>query len=88
MGLGIAFSYLADFSRISDTHLEISRAGQVAKIRVDEDGTEAAAGTYMGMMRCALMRADEKFIAERPFIFVLRDKKTSAILFAGKLSCP
>lgn len=88
MGLGIAFSYLADFSRISDTSLSISKAEQVAKIRVDEDGTEAAAATYIAMMRCALMRADEEFIAERPFIFVLRDKKTSAILFAGKLSCP
>jgi len=88
MGLGIAFSDRADFSGISDIRLSISKAEQVAKIRVDEDGTEAAAATYIAMIRCSLIHPDEEFLADRPFLFALRDKETSDILFAGMVSEP
>ncbi|HBL34968.1 MAG TPA: serpin family protein, partial [Porphyromonadaceae bacterium] len=48
MGMGIAFSNAADFSRMSDQDANISFVKQDTYIGTDEEGTEAAAVTVVG----------------------------------------
>lgn len=45
MGMPTAFSNFADFSRISNEAFKIDKVTQKALIEVDEEGTEAAAGS-------------------------------------------
>ena len=59
-------------------------------IEVNEKGTEAAAATAMVMAPgCAPPREQPKtFIADHPFIFLIRDSRTDAVLFWGRYSNP
>ena len=64
-----------------------------ANIDVDEKGTEAAAATAVGMDTTGGCRARQprKTITlrfNRPFLFVLRDVETGAILFMGRVMDP
>lgn len=84
MGMPTAFTGAADFSRISDERLLISKVIHKTYISVDEDGTEAAAVTAIEMIKTSMpmypiVRAD------RPFLFVIREKSTGVILFIGKM---
>jgi serpin B len=91
MGAGLAFSDSADFTGISDERLKISDVLHKAFVDVGEEGTEAAAATAVGMMRCASMRMDpdpKVFKADHPFLFAIRNRKTNTILFQGRLSDP
>ena len=84
--LCVAFTGDADFSGIADESLVISEVLQNACIRVDEDGTEAAAATSV-VMQCASV-TENAFIADRPFLFVLREKRHGLVLFAGRVVSP
>lgn len=84
MGMPTAFTGSADFSRISDERLLISKVIHKTYISVDEDGTEAAAVTAIEMIKTSMpmypiVRADH------PFLFVIREKSTGVILFIGKM---
>jgi serpin B len=87
MGAGLAFSDMADFSGIGDDPLKISEVVHKAFVQVDEEGTEAAAATAVGMMRCtAVMRPNppKVFRADHPFLFFIRNKATNTVLFQGR----
>lgn len=91
LGMTTAFSELADFSRITgDTSLKIADVVHAADIRVDEQGTVAAAAT--GVVVVLKSRPSRphavKFNANHPFLFFLRDRRSGAILFAGRLVKP
>lgn len=90
MGLSICFSDAADFSGISTTEqLKISEVIHKAFVAVDEEGTEAAAATAVGMMKsCAMPTRPKVFNADQPFMFFIRNRKTGTILFSGRLSHP
>ncbi len=91
MGLGIAFSDLADFSGINaGGNLLISRVIHQSFIDVNEKGTEAAAVTVVEIELTSVGPGDDKiyFTADHPFIFVIREKTSNAILFIGKLGKP
>ena len=90
MGLGVAFSPAADFSGLAKVKsIYISNAVQMVKIKVDEEGTEAAAATYIEMQAMkSLPPPVPKFVADHPFIFVLRDSASGAILFMGRVMKP
>ena len=86
LGLGIAFSGGADFSGISrDYDLYISQVRHKTFIEVNEEGTEAAAVTSVEMRYTS---AGSSFLLDRPFLFVIKEKYTGAILFMGKVSEP
>ena len=82
----------ADFSGMSDdpNGLYISKVIHQAVVEVNEEGTEAAAATAVVMMkRCALREPPpEEFKCDRPFLFVIHDKKRGGILFVGKFAKP
>jgi serpin B len=93
MGMNVPFKN-ADFSKmtIDKTPLEISRIIQKAFVEVNEKGTEAAAVTVVMMATESSINRNENLIpqfrADRPFLFLIRDKQTGAILFTGGLEKP
>jgi len=85
MGMDIAFSPgVADFSRMSDLEAFISFVDQFTYISTDEEGTEAAAVTVVGVELTSAGPPQEiAFHANRPFLYLIRERSTGAILFMG-----
>ncbi len=86
MGMKTAFTPDADFSGIAPG-LFIGEAFHKAYVSVNEKGTEAAAATAILMVRA---NGGKKFSfrADHPFLFAIRDDKTGAILFIGRVVDP
>lgn len=87
LGMNVAFEkYQADFSRMSsDSDLYVSRVDHKAVVEVNEEGTEAAAVTNVGI---AVTSLPPQFIADRPFFFAIRDNETNSVLFMGTVVDP
>lgn len=85
MGMGIAFSDGADFSGMSDLPAKIAFVKQDTYISTDESGTEAAAVTTVGMVITSFPSEPQKveFNANKPFLYVIQENSTGAILFMG-----
>lgn len=85
MGMGVAFSFKADFSRMSNSDTYINFVDQFTYIQTDEVGTEAAAVTVVGMKNTAVPSEPQKimFKADKPFVYVIQENSTGAILFMG-----
>jgi serpin B len=92
MGMAQAFSGSADFSGMTGKRdLAISEVIHKAYIDVNEEGTEAAAATAVGMRAMAMRGPVEQppvFRADHPFIFLIRDDRSSSILFMGRMADP
>lgn len=90
LGVELAFSGGADFAglgyRVGD--LTIGEAAQATFVRVDEEGTEAAAVTALGVLSESVPPPNPTFIADHPFIFAIQDDETGNILFMGKITDP
>lgn len=85
MGMQLAFnSQLADFSGMSTaTKLYLDLLQQNTYIEVDEEGTRAAAVTSGWMKPTDSGDFIDPFVADHPFVFLIRDVKNGIILFAG-----
>ena len=92
MGMAAAFKGgSADFSGMTGKRdFWISAAIHKAFIDVNEEGTEAAAATGIGMRSMAVARVEPPvvFRADHPFVFLLRDNRSGAILFMGRVTDP
>jgi serpin B len=97
LGVELAFEReRADFTGIAkpaspDERLSIGQVFHQAFVRVDEEGTEAAAATAVLMtLAGGMMQQPEPIVvlADHPFLFFLRDAKTSAWLFMGRMQRP
>jgi serpin B len=90
LGMATAFDpSAADFSGMTtQARLFISDVIHEAYIAVDEEGTEAAAATAVIMRLSAAPVEIVELTIDRPFIFVLRDRETGAILFLGRVTDP
>jgi serpin B len=89
MGLGIAFTDFADFTGINPAgNLLISRVIHQSFIDVNEEGTEAAAATVVEVSLTSAGPEIPVFKADKPFIFLIREKSSNAILFMGKVGVP
>jgi serpin B len=89
MGMPIAFTDQADFSGMTgDRDLQISDVIHKAFVSVAEAGTEAAAATAVIMTATAMPTEIVDFNLDRPFIFLIRDIQTGAILFIGRVMNP
>lgn len=87
MGMRQMFTDAADFSGITtDEPLCVGFVKQKTWCLTDEEGTEAAAVTAIGMVTTAMPTAPIQFYVNRPFLFFITEKSTEAILFAGKIS--
>jgi serpin B len=92
MGMPSAFDvHSADFSGMDGTReLFISVVVQKTFVAVDEAGTEAAAATAVSMAAGAAPMMDKpvEFRADHPFFFCVRDSKSGAVLFTGRVVDP
>ncbi|MBO0857667.1 MAG: serpin family protein [Chloracidobacterium sp.] len=92
LGMGVAFNpQKADFSGIhAEKGLYISEVKHKAIVEVNEEGTEAAAATSVGIAGTSASAPRERFtfIADRPFLMAIRDSQTGAILFMGAVMEP
>jgi serine protease inhibitor len=83
MGMGSAFSYEADFSNLSPDDLYIDEVKHKTFIKVDEEGTEAAAVTSTSMKTVSM---GVEMNINRPFILIIHDLNSQALLFMGKIA--
>ena len=82
LGMPKAFSIEAEFPYFCNGNPYIGKMFQVAKIKLDEEGTEAAAVTVIEMTESIPQRAD--FHANRPFLYIISEQSTGAIFFIGQ----
>jgi serpin B len=90
LGMPIAFTDRADFSRITPSPpLEISTVQHGADLTVDEQGTVAAAATGIAIQPTAGAPGPVTQVTlDHPFLLFLRDDQSGAILYAGRLADP
>jgi serpin B len=90
MGAGLAFSDDADFGGISKERLKIDDVLHKSFVDMGEEGTEAAAATAVTMVRLAAFKPKEQkaFVADHPFLFIIRNRMTDTVLFQGRLADP
>jgi serine protease inhibitor len=89
LGMTDAFNpYLADLSGISDADIYINFVKQNTFVEVNEDGTEAAAVTTIGIYVTSFPGGPETFSVDKPFIFAIRERTTNTLLFIGKVEKP
>ena len=89
LGMETAFTRNADFSGMTGrADLYISDVIHKAFIKVDEEGTEAAAATAVVMYNLALPVEPVEMNINRPFLFVIQDNETGSILFMGRVMNP
>lgn len=87
LGMKTAFDRLkADFGLLTDEQVYISFVKQKTYIDVNEEGTEAAAVTVVGIEKTTAMPSQPvSFVADHPFVLFIRENSTNAILFMGKM---
>ena len=89
MGMPVAFSEAADFSGMTGTRgLCITEVLHKAFVSVDEAGTEAAAATAVIVGETSVPDQPVEVSIDRPFIFLIRDIETGAVLFVGRVLNP
>lgn len=87
LGMPDAFDMLkADFPYFCNTEVYIFLMKQVAKIKLDEEGTEAAAVTIIGVNDEASSVGHDyvTFHANHPFLYVISEQQTGAVFFIGR----
>lgn len=91
LGIQQAFnSQQADFSPMTDSSVVIDTVKHKAVIEVNEEGTEAAGGTSIGIRITSATPETQPFQmnVDRPFFFAIRDDITETILFMGNVVDP
>lgn len=93
MSLGITDAFnssLANFSNMADTDFHVSDALHKADIDFSEEGVKAAAVTIFAIKDNAMIREEdpEEVKFDRPFMYMIRDKKTDEIWFVGTVYQP
>ena len=89
LGMKDAFNPLsANFSNISDQGLFLGLLKQYTRLKVDEEGTEAAAVTIVGGLTSAgpPPGGPVEFYLNRPFAFLITETSTGTVLFMGKVT--
>jgi serine protease inhibitor len=89
LGMGIAFDDgRADFYRIADVspaRLYLTRVDQKTFVEVNEEGTEAAAATAVGVGITSAPEVAEMRV-DRPFVFAIRERLSGTVLFLGLMN--
>jgi serpin B len=88
LGMRTAFcgGWSTDFTRLDPTGKTcINNVRHGAWVQVNEEGTEAAAATSLGVGPTSL---PPRIVVDRPFLFAIRERFSGAILFLGKVMNP
>ncbi len=80
----------ADLSKMfkNNNDFYVSKAIHKTHIELDEKGTKAAAATGFIVSKNAVSEPNKELVFDKPFLYLIRDKKTKEILFFGKLYEP
>ena len=84
--VGMQRIFCGGFANISDVFLAVSEIKQKTFVQVNEEGTEAAAVTVISMYLSAPLTTP--FFANRPFLYLIKERSTGAILFIGRMDEP
>ncbi|KAL3617804.1 hypothetical protein CASFOL_038125 [Castilleja foliolosa] len=91
-GQGFVFPLLCDLVDDSADTLGVNKIYHKTFIEVNEEGTEAAAATAALVECCADVMPEEDrpidFVADHPFLFVVREDMTGVVLFVGQVLKP
>jgi serine protease inhibitor len=89
LGMAVAFDPdRADFYRIADVRPErlyLTRVDQKTFVEVNEEGTEAAAATSVGVGPTSAPQVFEMKV-DRPFVFAIRERLSGTVLFLGVMN--
>jgi serine protease inhibitor len=90
LGLGTARKAHDALKGFTATSQTISRVVQKTELRINEEGTEAAAATAVTTTRSAMASPAQyvKMIVDKPFMFALRDGRTGLVLLQGYVAKP
>jgi serine protease inhibitor len=92
LGMRVAFENTADFSGIPrrPAQLGISEIRHASFLKVDEEGTEAAAATTTGIATASVRPVTQPFhmVVDHPFFVAIRDERSGQILFTGVIEQP
>ena len=86
-GMGSIFK--GEFLHLADTVMGVGNILQKTFVEVNEEGTEAAAVTKLMLVGAVNLPSEPvTFFANRPFLFLIREKSTGVILFIGRVDDP
>jgi len=85
LGMTDMFGRKADFSKMTDGPLEVGLVKTKTVIKVDEEGSEAAAVAVAAMN---FRSGGTRFVVNRPFVYMIHDNKNQAPLFIGRVMNP
>ena len=90
MGVRRAFGAGADFSGITASGVAVDQVLQKCFVEVNEEGSEAAAVTSIGVRLTSVRPEGRPFMMklDRPFVFAIMNSATNDILFAGRIAAP
>ena len=82
LGVKKAFTGAAEFGKMSDADLYVSNMRQKTFISLDEEGTQSAAVTVAELRKNSAGEGPV-MVFDHPFVYLIREKSTGAILFTG-----
>jgi serpin B len=93
LGMALPFGSHADLSNMAEPQeapLKVSSVRHKAFVEVNELGTEAAAVTTVEiMLMCMPMYTeDSDFVADHPFMFLIKEESSNTVLFTGRVLDP
>ena len=87
MNVGMKQIFGGGLDRISDAGISVSNILQKTFVEVNEEGTEAAAVTVIAIAT-SVPPPPVPFFANRPFLYLIKEKSTGVILFVGRMDEP
>ncbi|CAN6323296.1 unnamed protein product [Urochloa humidicola] len=92
LGLELPFSPEADLSEFFDSPMQpilsVSSIFHKSFVEVNEEGTDAAAASVIVGMGSARWEPKDYFVADHPFLFLIREDTTGMVLFVGHVVNP
>lgn len=88
LGLNSIFSSSADFTNLTHMPLTITDVLHKAVVKVNEEGTEAAAATAVIAKRSMSLAPEPIVYADHPFLFFIWDRSVENVLFLGQVVDP
>jgi serpin B len=89
LGVAAAFDRNADFSRITnDEVISLSKVPYEGVFSIEEDGTNPRPDTASVIEDAPPLITARRLVADKPFLFVVRDRPTGLALFLGRVVNP
>merc|ERR1712107_683994 len=88
LGVRRVFNQDAELKGISRAPISVSRIKHASLVEVTKEGREAAAARGVEIFSAAFFGEQKDVVVDRPFIFIVQDKKNQIPLLVGKVADP